>query len=149
MGNRAVITTSEFMNLHEEIQFSNELGVYLYWNGGRDSVTTFLTYCKLKGYRPPETDCYGWARLCQVIGNFFGGELSIGIDRCCNLDCDNGNNGVYIIKNWEIVGRKYFNGTEQLQYDLYGMLCAIDDAQPVNEQLGHNRIKELLDEEVK
>ena len=149
MGNRAVITTSEFMNLHEEIQFSNELGVYLHWNGGRDSVTAFLTYCKLKGYRPPETDCYGWARLCQVIGNFFGGELSIGIDRCCNLDCDNGNNGVYIIKNWEIVGRKYFNGTEQLQYDLYEMLCDIDDAQPVNEQLGYNRIKELLDEEVK
>lgn len=149
MGNRAVITTSEFMNLHEEIQFSNEIGVYLHWNGGRDSVTAFLTYCKLKGYRPPETDCYGWARLCQVIGNFFGGELSIGIDRCCNLDCDNGDNGVYIIKNWEIVGRKYFNGTEQLQYDLYGMLCDIDDAQPVNEQLGHNRIKELLDEEVK
>ena len=72
MGNRAVITTSEFMNLHEDIQFSNELGVYLHWNGGRDSVTAFLTYCKLKGYRPPETDCYGWARLCQVIGNFFG-----------------------------------------------------------------------------
>ena len=147
MGNRAVICTNEFMNLHEDIQFSNELGVYLHWNGGRDSVTAFLTYCKLKGYRPPETDCYGWARLCQVIGNFFGGELSIGIDRCCNLDCDNGDNGVYIIKNWEIVGRKYFKGTEQHQYNLYGMLCDIDDAQPASEQLGHNRIKELLDEE--
>lgn len=141
MGNRAVTTTSELMNPHED---SNALGVYLYWNGSRDSVTAFLTYCKLKGCRSPETDCDGWARLCQVIGNFFGGGSSIGIDQCCTLDCDNGDNGVYIIKNWEIVGRKYFKRTEQHQYDLYEMLCDIDDCQPVNEQLGHNRIKELL-----
>ena len=101
MGNRAVITTKENFN-------NNGVGVYVHWNGGRNSIEAFLTYCKLKGYRDPANDCYGWARLCQVIGNYFGGDCSVGIDICRNLDCDNGDNGVYIIKNWEIVDRKYF-----------------------------------------
>ena len=100
MGNRAVITTSR----DNDVSMSNDIGIYLHWNGGRDSVEAFLEYCKRRGFRSPDQDCYGWARLCQVIGNFFGNDLSIGIDRCCNLDCDNWDNGVYIIKNWKIVG---------------------------------------------
>lgn len=55
------------------------LGLYLHWNGGYDSVLAFTQYCKLKGYRSPENDCYGLARLCQVVTNFFGGGLSVGI----------------------------------------------------------------------
>ena len=73
MGNRAVITTKENFD-------NNGIGIYLHWNGGYDSVSAFLKYCELKGHRSPDTDCYGWARLCQVIGNFFGGTTSIGID---------------------------------------------------------------------
>lgn len=139
MGNRAVVTT--------KMDFSNDgIGVYLHWNGGRDSVQAFLTYCKMKGYREPTEDCYGWARLCQVIGNFFGGETSIGIDTCSRLDCDNYDNGTYIIDGWDIVDREYFNGSEQDNYDLYEMLCDIDKAQPVREQLGKDVIKEKLDE---
>lgn len=38
-----------------------------------------LRYCELKGYRDPATDDYGWARMCQVVGNFFGGTNSLGI----------------------------------------------------------------------
>ena len=133
MGNRAVITASKSKNVAE----SNDIGVYLHWNGGRDSVEAFLKYCELKGYRSPDTDCYGWARLCQVIGNFFGGELSIGIDRCCCLDCDNRDNGVYIIKGWEIVGREYFEGEEQRYHDMLEMLEEIDDKQPEGERLRH------------
>ena len=133
MGNRAVITTTRV----GEPKYSNEIGVYLHWNGGRDSVEAFLEYCRLKGYRCPEQDNYGWARLCQVIGNFFGGGCSIGIDRCCNLDCDNGDNGTYIIENWEIVDRKYYDYEEEQQnYPLSEMLIDIDDAQPKHEQLG-------------
>ena len=139
MGNRAVITTKE--NFHNDGR-----GVYLHWNGGLDSVQAFLTYCKLKEYREPTTDCYGWARLCQVIGNFFGGELSIGIDSCSCLDCDNYDNGTYIIDGWDIVDRKYFDGNEQDSYDLYEMLCEIDENQPVKEQLGADKIKQMLDE---
>lgn len=139
MGNRAVITTKENFN-------NDGVGVYLHWNGGLDSVQAFLTYCKLKGYREPTTDCYGWARLCQVIGNFFGGKLSIGIDRCSCLDCDNYDNGTYIIDGWDIVDRKYFDGNEQDSYDLYEMLCDIDESQPVEEQIGADKIKQMLDE---
>ena len=81
MGNRAFITDRK-----------KEMGIYLHWNGGRDSVEAFLKYCELKGYRYPETDGYGWARLAQVIGNFFGGGLSIGIEPRVY---DPGDNGIY------------------------------------------------------
>lgn len=130
MGNRAVITTPD-----------KKIGVYLHWNGGRDSVEAFLTYCKLKGYRTPETDCYGWARLCQVIGNYFGGNLSIGIDQYSRLDTDNGDNGVYVIKNWEIVDRLFISWPEQNEYDLIDMLKEINEAQPEKEQLTDEEIE--------
>lgn len=144
MGNRAIITTRDNYN-------TNKIGVYLHWNGGRDSVEAFLKYCKLKGYRPPEQDCYGWARLCQVIGNFFGGTLSVGID---NFDQDEGqwaDNGTYIIENWEIVDRKHFNYIEQNNWELEEMLLSIDKAQPKAEQLGKAYIsaKEIPTEELK
>lgn len=131
MGNRAVITASKSM----DVQSSSDIGVYLHWNGGRDSVEAFLEYCKRRGFRSPDEDCYGWARLCQVIANFFGGDLSIGIDKCCNLDCDNGDNGVYIIKGWEIVGRQYFNENEQYNYDKELMLKDIDSQQPKHDRI--------------
>lgn len=143
MGNRAVITAS----MAEDVASSNDIGVYLHWNGGRDSVEAFLTYCKMQDFRCPEDDNYGWARLCQVIANFLGGDgLSIGIDRCCNLDCNNCDNSVYVIKGWDIIGRKYFDRAEQQGYDLYDMLCAIDDAQPEKMRLGHSNICEKMSE---
>ena len=131
MGNRAVITTCTAPDPAK----CSDIGVYLHWNGGRDSVEAFLLYCKLKGYYSPERDCYGWARLCQVIGNYFGGELHIGIDGCRLLDCDNHNNGVYVIRDWEIVDRKYFSGKEQNEHDLLEMLRFINKNQPEKEQL--------------
>ena len=120
MGNRAVITTEK-----------KRIGVYLHWNGGRDSVEAFLAVCKELDHRPPETDCYGFARLCQVIGNFFGGTTSLGVDTLDKLDCDNGDNGVYIIKNWEIIGREHYDDrTEQKEYDLKELVADIKAAQP-------------------
>lgn len=129
MGNRAVITTRDNFR-------SNGVGVYLHWNGGRDSVEAFLKYMKLRNFRTPDRDNYGWARLCQVIGNYFGGGLSIGIDTVNHLDMDNWNNGVYIIQGWNIVGREFFDGTEQDHYDINEMLISIDEAQPFKDQLG-------------
>ena len=139
MGNRAVITTRE--------NFDNKgVGIYLHWNGGRDSVEAFLKFCELKNYREPEIDCYGWARLCQVIGNFFGGGLSLGIDTVNKLDCDNGDNGVYIIEGWKIVGREYSSGYEQNEYPLYDMLMEINSKQPEEEQLTEEEIEEAAKE---
>lgn len=144
MGNRAVITTSKAVRIKD----TRDIGVYLHWNGGRDSVEAFLKYCELRGFRPPTEDNYGWARLCQVVANYFGADgLSIGIDSCCNLGCQNWDNGVYIIDGWKIVDRMYFNGREQRNYDLFDMLCSIDKAQPSEQQIGKDRIAELLKKE--
>lgn len=140
MGNRAVITTQEYITNPDAI------GVYLHWNGGRDSVQAFLLYCKAKGYRPPDKDCYGWARLCQVVGNYFGGGLSIGIDACARLDCDNWDNGVYIIEGWEIVGRRFAPSVEQYQYNLLEMLREINQAQPQAEQLPDAALQKAVNE---
>ena len=143
MGNRAVITTKENFE-------NNGIGIYLHWNGGYDSVSAFLKYCEIKGYRTPDTDNYGWARLCQVIGNFFGGSTSLGIDTLDKLDCDNHDNGVYIIKGWEIVDRKHNHYAEQMNYDMEDMLMEIDKAMPEAEQLGeYLKAKEILTEELK
>lgn len=135
MGNRAVITTED-----------KQIGVYLHWNGGRNSVEAFLLYCKLKGYRCPENDCYGWARLCQVIGNFFGGIYSVGIDRYDRLDTDNGDNGVYIIKDWRIIGKE-FEPLDTL--DIVQVKCvleSINSGMPENERLNIDDLYQLADE---
>ena len=143
MGNRAVITTRENFE-------NNGVGVYVHWNGGYDSVSAFLKYCELKGYRSPDTDCYGFARLCQVIGNFFGGGLSVGIDTIDKLDCENWDNGTYIIEGWKIVDRKHFDGAEQMNYSMEDMLMSIDTAMPVNEQIGeYIQAKEIPMEDLK
>lgn len=133
MGNRAVITTKE-----------KTLAVYVHWNGGRDSVEGFLKFCELSQFRPPERDCYGWARLVATIANFFGGGgLSVGIDLFERLagsaDYDN---GVYIIKNWRIVDRERNRHPEQTEYSLRDMLEAINDAQPKACRLAEETIEE-------
>lgn len=128
MGNRAVITTRENFE-------NNGVGVYLHWNGGRDSVEAFLKYCELKGYRSPSDDCYGWAGLVTTISNFFGTGMSVGIDTIDHLDADNYDNGVYIIDGWQIVGREFFNGREQNEYDLWEMVSDINESQPKDMQL--------------
>lgn len=139
MGNRAVITTPE-----------KKVGLYLHWNGGRDTVEPLLKYCELQGYRPPSSDCYGWARMAQVVGNFFGGTLSLGIDRFDALG-DQGDNGVYVIDGWKIVDHytteydKDFNRTgtrhfdpacEQHEHGFDEMLRDFDASMPKALQLG-------------
>lgn len=134
MGNRAVITTAE-----------RKIGLYLHWNGGRDTVEPLLRYCEFKGYRPPSSDDYGWARLCQIAGNFFGVTLSVGImpysdDKHMNP----GDNGIYVIEGWRIADRvlPYERFVEQSSHDFDGMLRAFDEAMPERKRLG-----DLLDAE--
>ena len=124
MGNRALIKT----------QRVGGIGLYMHWNGGRDTIAPLLHYCKLQGYRSPEIDGYGWARLAQVVGNFFGGSTSVGI--VMNYDeCDD--NGVYIIKDWKIVDRVVCDGfVEQDEYDFKQMLKNFDDCMPESCKLG-------------
>ena len=77
------------------------------------------------------------ARLTQIIANFFGGELSIGIDTIDHLDTDNGDNGTYIIDTdaWEIIDRKFMNYPEQTEYDIDEFLHDIDNKQPEEDRI--------------
>lgn len=96
MGNRAVITAS--------LDRVNGTGVYIHWNGGIESVSAFLEVCRRRGYRDPSQDeSYAMARLVGVLCEFFGDGLSVGIGPLCRLDCDNYDNGVYVIgAGWRI-----------------------------------------------
>lgn len=135
MGNRAVITTNKELN---------DTGIYLHWNGGRDSVEAFLAYCDLKHYRKPENDSYGYAMLVNVITNYFGDGLSCDVGNCQHLDCDNGDNGVYIIKDWRIVGRLYSYG-EQNYYDFIPMIYKINERQPEHMKLTDKERERILE----
>lgn len=134
MGNRAVVKP-----------VGKNAGVYLHWNGGIDSVTAFLEYCKLKGYRDfggEFADGYGLARFCQVVGNFFGGGLSIGIETDIDESEDYAewiDNGIYIVDGWDIV-RRVCPSDGHEGYDLTNMLIQIDKCQPEAEQLGKDYI---------
>ena len=99
MGNRATL------KFQDEADQPN---IYLHWHGGRASVQAFLNVAKAMEL---EADSYGLARMCQIIGNFFGGNSSIG---CENNLGDYGDNGIYLIKNFEIIGREKFNGKEEI-----------------------------------
>ena len=143
MGNRAIMLSKNDMLADGKIN-PNQIGVYLHWNGGRDSVSAFLKYCKLKGYRSPSTDCYGWACLCNVISNFFGDGMSLGIDIASRLDCNNYDNGVYIIDRWEIVGRLYNHGTEQSNYDVDSFVLELNERMPEQSRMDARVLKELL-----
>lgn len=126
MGNRAIVKPE-----------GKNIGVYLHWNGGVDSVTAFLKYCELKGYRSFD-DSYGLARFCQVVGNFFGGGLSVGIEtdvRETKEYAEWMDNGIYVVKGWKIVRHLYCSEGHE-GYDLDEMLHEIDVRQPLTERLG-------------
>ena len=108
MGNRAVISFDGFTD--------NSIGIYLHWNGGRDSVEGFLLAARELSNGDAQ---YNRARLVEAIGVFFEGGLSVGLDYVKNLDCDNWDNGVYVVDTGklEIIERRYFEGQEQAHHN--------------------------------
>lgn len=132
MGNRALV-----------IPAGETFGVYLHWNGGYDSVYPFLEYCKLKEFRDfggKHADGYGIARFTQVVANFFGGSLSIGIQSMSIGSERWQDNGAYVIDGWDIVD--HISGTDYEFNDtidndrIKKMMIAIDEKQPEKERLG-------------
>lgn len=104
MGNRAVIQMQ-----------GQETGIYLHWNGGRDTIEPMLEVAREYGLRG---DDYGIARLTQMVGNFLGGTLSLGVGSVGVLDTDNGDNGTYVIdEEFNIVDRLFQNYPEQDHYN--------------------------------
>ena len=100
MGNRAMIS---FKEDGQDKKFAPS--IYLHWNGGRDSVEAFLEASQTLGIRGNDaTYCIG--RMAQVIGNWLGGTLSMGVGCYRNYDTEWLDNGVYWVKDWEIVERE-------------------------------------------
>jgi hypothetical protein len=92
MGNRAVITLDHKPTI-------NSLGIYLHWNGGPESVLAFAQAAHDLGAleRYGTDNEYAFARLVQVITNFFGGTISVGVNTIGNLDHDNRDNGLFVM----------------------------------------------------
>lgn len=132
MGNRAVVTFASAKEVEQyhvkgkggidvsgfTADHPNLVGVYLHWNGGKDSIVPFCRACKQIGFRCPTDDfSYGVARFVQLVANYFGGltDTSVGVDTLEHLDCDNYDNGVFIVgEDWEIIGREFARYDEPL-----------------------------------
>lgn len=117
MGNRAVIAFSDK---------PTAVGIYLHWNGGRASVDGFLKAARDVGV-PKGDESYALARITQLIGNFFGGNFSVGVGILRELDCDNGDNGLYIVDpaTLEIKGRKYGPVPEEINDEKTAHIAAL------------------------
>lgn len=109
MGNRAVITM-------EKRTTSSSAGIYLHWNGGPESVLAFAEAAKHFEVRFSD-ETYATARLAQIIGNYFGGTLSVGVGILRHLDCKNYDNGTYRVslENNEIVLEQSPDGKKNWQ----------------------------------
>lgn len=70
MGNRAYVVFENGKN--------RSPAIYLQWNGGPESIYAFLQALKDYGadQHSPEYSC---ARFVQLVGNYLGGTLSLGI----------------------------------------------------------------------
>ena len=108
MGNRAVIAFKNERKFGESKNVDQSPAIYLHWNGSPYHVHGFLKAAKEFGIRGDDPG-YCMARLTQVIGNTIGGTLSMGIG-CYGNFGDPGDNGVYWIKNWEVVERETWTG---------------------------------------
>ena len=146
MGNRAIVKP-----------VGQRIGVYLHWNGGRDSVEAFLKYCEMRGFRDfggKNADGYGVARFIQVVSNFFGGALCVGLETGVDMDAATAamlDNGIYEVDGWKIVARCPKGIREQREYKMQEMLEVIDAAQPREDRFGKRylRAKEVPTENLR
>jgi hypothetical protein len=112
MGNRAVISFK-----CEGVPKEYSPSIYLHWNGGRDSIEGFLKAHEKADFR---NGAYGIARLIQLITNWFGGGLCVGVGVYSQMDTDNFDNGVYWVcsKTFKIVEREFKRHEEQQVYNV-------------------------------
>lgn len=143
MGSRAVITTSQ----SDELETSQDIGLYTQFYGPRDCVEAFLTYCKMRNFPSPEVQSIGWHGLCTVMENFSGENARISIGKCCDLGIEFLDYGVYVIQDWEIVDRQHQFAADESDYDaVYRIILKIDQAQPKEQQLGKGKIDLLWED---
>ena len=118
MGNSAVIFFEDHVTNNAQNKY---VGIYVHWNGSPESVYAYLEYMKEAGVRYND-EAYARACFTQIVRNFFGGILSVGVE-CYTLDeaCNMGDNGVYVVK-WRApdyrVDRYKCNGVKFTQYEV-------------------------------
>ncbi len=99
MGNRAVIS---FQDPSENTLDTSQVGIYLHWNGGLESIEGFCKAATDLNISEP-------ARFIQMLGNWFGGNQSLYVDVISRLDYDNYDNGTYVLSKasgeWKVVKR--------------------------------------------
>ena len=119
MGNRAVIAEERGG------EPSAKHGIYLHWNGGRDTVGPVLAFARDVEVRWDESGIETIAALFQSIVE--QGEVWP-LDR---LDYDNWDNGTYLVDyDLEIVGREFFREEEEQDVHSYeGIYFAAADSQ--------------------
>lgn len=142
MGDRAVLATSPNLD---------GTGLYLHWNGGRDKVEMLMDYCNMRGLESPEKNVRTWEIVLEISRNFWNKEEFFGkIGSISKLDYDNHDNGMYIIKDWKIVGRKYkHNKPERYENDPLRILLDIDARQPSCNRIGEDKIRKLYNDQFK
>lgn len=132
MGNRAFIYSAN------ERHNRRTLGVYLHWNGGPDSVVPLIKYCKLRGFRRFDNGGYGLARLVQVMGNFLGGSLSLGVEYARPEHVDTNHEPYRITNDWEIENLDYYKQNDSdypTDEQIRDFMIELNEAQPKSEQM--------------
>ncbi len=126
MGNRSYIV------LKDKKEYGS--AIYLHWNGGPESIYAFIDTLKEYGARMDIS--YGTARLVQLIGNFMGGTLSLGIEGAPQNKKDleqytPGDNGLFV----------YDVNTEKMER-------MMSDCTKSNDGQYHEKVKWLSDKQV-
>ena len=135
MGNSAIIRTE-----------NGRVGIYVHWGGDQLSIMAYLTFCRMKGYRLPEEDCYGWARLCAVMANSREKGLSVGVDSIEELERTMTDNGVYTIRGWEIIDREPPEWNDDLRREFMYDIIHVNLCMPRKEQFDLPQIAMWLQE---
>jgi len=139
MVDKAVITYWDNLDPKNSIR----KGIYLHKKGGRKRVEAFLIYGKLQELKNTYKSQFDIETLAWLINN----AMCVGFYKFCevdetrNLNCDNGDNGVYLVKDWEIVGRKYETKSFYDSFDLLEFLISIDENMPKHARLGEDYIR--------
>ena len=130
MGNRAVIVFDDEHVKNKDLCPA----IYLQWHGSKYSIDAFLKAGKKLNIRGNDPT-YCMARLTQVIGNAIGGTLSLGVG-CYGNFGDPGDNGVYWIKNWEIVEHDCLNYPEYpVEHDESTLVETYEESMRVNSEI--------------
>ncbi len=111
MGNRAVIS---FQDSSENTLDTSQVGIYLHWNGGLESIEGFCKAATDLNISEP-------ARFIQMLGNWFGGNQSVYVDVISRLDYDNYDNGAYVLSKasgeWKVVRRFFADEYRMVDHD--------------------------------